>query len=45
MTALFRTAMFSYADRIVRMDDGGIIGETRQSHDQTPQFIHEHALS
>jgi hypothetical protein len=45
MTALFRTAIFSKLLRIARMDDGGIIGETRQSHDQPPHIIHEHALS
>ncbi len=36
--------IFSYADRIARMDDGEIIEEKRQIHDQPPQFIHEHAL-
>jgi putative ABC transport system ATP-binding protein len=37
--------IFSYADRIARMDDGEIIEERKQVHTEPPQFIHEHALS
>ena len=36
--------IFSYADRIARMDDGEIIEEKIQLHEQPPHFIHEHAL-
>jgi putative ABC transport system ATP-binding protein len=36
--------IFSYADRIARMDDGEIIEEKRQVHAEPPHFIHEHAL-
>jgi putative ABC transport system ATP-binding protein len=36
--------IFSYADRIARMDDGEIIEVTRQSQQEAPHFIHEHAL-
>jgi putative ABC transport system ATP-binding protein len=36
--------IFSYADRIARMDDGEIVEERKQTHDQPPQFLHEHAL-
>jgi putative ABC transport system ATP-binding protein len=36
--------IFSYADRIARMDDGEIIEERQQLHEQAPHFIHEHAL-
>ena len=36
--------IFSYADRIARMDDGEIIEERRQHHEEAPHFIHEHAL-
>ena len=36
--------IFSYADRIARMDDGEIIEEKQQLHEQPPHFIHEHAL-
>jgi len=36
--------IFSYADRIARMDDGEIVEEKRQQHEQPPQFVHEHAL-
>jgi putative ABC transport system ATP-binding protein len=36
--------IFSYADRIARMDDGEIIEEKIQIHEQPPHFIHEHAL-
>jgi putative ABC transport system ATP-binding protein len=35
--------IFSYADRIARMDDGEIIGEEKQIHHEPPHFIHEHA--
>jgi len=35
--------IFSYADRIARMDDGEIVDEKQQIHDQAPSFIHEHA--
>jgi putative ABC transport system ATP-binding protein len=35
--------IFSYADRIARMDDGEIVEITEQSHEQPPHFIHEHA--
>jgi putative ABC transport system ATP-binding protein len=35
--------IFSYADRIARMDDGEIISETRQEHHEPPRFLHEHA--
>jgi putative ABC transport system ATP-binding protein len=37
--------IFSYADRIARMDDGEIIEEKKQLHTEPPQFIHEHAIS
>jgi putative ABC transport system ATP-binding protein len=37
--------IFSYADRIARMDDGEIIEEKKQVHTEPPHFIHEHALS
>jgi putative ABC transport system ATP-binding protein len=36
--------IFSYADRIARMDDGEIIEERKQQHLEPPHFIHEHAL-
>jgi len=36
--------IFSYADRIARMDDGEIVEEKEQQHLQPPRFIHEHAL-
>jgi len=36
--------IFSYADRIARMDDGEIIEERKQEHLEPPHFIHEHAL-
>jgi len=36
--------IFSYADRIARMDDGEIIEEKKQVHTEPPHFIHEHAL-
>jgi len=35
--------IFSYADRIARMDDGEIIEETLQPRTEPPHFIHEHA--
>jgi putative ABC transport system ATP-binding protein len=35
--------IFSYADRIARMDDGEIIEEKKQVHHEPPHFIHEHA--
>jgi putative ABC transport system ATP-binding protein len=35
--------IFSYADRIARMDDGEIVEVNEQSHPLPPQFIHEHA--
>ena len=34
--------IFSYADRIARMDDGEIVGVTEQAHAEPPQFIHAH---
>jgi putative ABC transport system ATP-binding protein len=36
--------IFSYADRIARMDDGEIVEVKEQLHAQLPHFIHEHAL-
>jgi putative ABC transport system ATP-binding protein len=36
--------IFSYADRIARMDDGEIVEEKEQLHSEPPRFIHEHAL-
>ncbi len=36
--------IFSYADRIARMDDGEIVEERKQDHLEPPHFIHEHAL-
>ncbi len=35
--------IFSYADRVARMDDGEILDVTRQIHTTPPKFIHEHA--
>jgi putative ABC transport system ATP-binding protein len=35
--------IFSYADRIARMDDGEIIDEKKQVHSEPPHFVHEHA--
>ena len=35
--------IFSYADRIARMDDGEIIEVHRAAEDHRPRFIHEHA--
>jgi putative ABC transport system ATP-binding protein len=37
--------IFSYADRIARMDDGEIIEEKIQIHTEPPRFIHEHSLA
>ena len=36
--------IFSYADRIARMDDGEVVDEKQQLHEQAPRFIHEHAI-
>ena len=36
--------IFSYADRIARMDDGEIVEVTEQSQQQPPHFTHEHAI-
>ena len=36
--------IFSYADRIARMDDGEIVEVREQDHAQAPHFEHEHAL-
>ncbi len=36
--------IFSYADRIARMDDGEIVEVREQTHAEPPQFIHEHAI-
>ena len=35
--------IFSYADRIARMDDGEIVEVTEQNHQRPQHFIHEHA--
>ncbi|MES2923090.1 MAG: ABC transporter ATP-binding protein [Verrucomicrobiota bacterium] len=35
--------IFSYADRIARMDDGEIVDVKEQDQSETPHFIHEHA--
>jgi len=35
--------IFSYADRIARMDDGEIIEVHQQTHQEPPHFVHEHA--
>lgn len=35
--------IFSYADRIARMDDGEIIEVHEQDHTEPPHFVHEHA--
>jgi putative ABC transport system ATP-binding protein len=35
--------IFSYADRIARMDDGEIVEVKEQDHAQKPHFEHEHA--
>jgi len=37
--------IFSYADRIARMDDGEILEEKQQIHTEPPHFIHEHAFT
>jgi putative ABC transport system ATP-binding protein len=37
--------IFSYADRIARMDDGEVIKEEKQIHTEPPRFIHEHSLA
>ena len=34
--------IFSYADRIARMDDGEIV-DVKEQTSQQPQFVHEHA--
>jgi len=34
--------IFSYADRIARMDDGEIV-DVKVQTSQQPQFVHEHA--
>ena len=34
--------IFSYADRIARMDDGEVLEVTAQSHHEPPHFVHEH---
>ena len=36
--------IFSYADRIARMDDGEIVEVKEQLHAQPPHFVHEHAI-
>jgi len=36
--------IFSYADRIARMDDGEIVEVRERPPGEKPQFIHEHAL-
>jgi putative ABC transport system ATP-binding protein len=36
--------IFSYADRIARMDDGEIVEVKEQDQTQSPHFIHEHAI-
>jgi putative ABC transport system ATP-binding protein len=36
--------IFSYADRIARMDDGEIVEVREQDHSQPAHFEHEHAL-
>ncbi len=35
--------IFSYADRIARMDDGEIVEVKQQDQSEKPHFIHEHA--
>ena len=35
--------IFSYADRIARMDDGEILEVKEQLHAEKPHFVHEHA--
>ena len=36
--------IFSYADRIARMDDGEIVEVREQDHTVRPHFVHEHAM-
>jgi putative ABC transport system ATP-binding protein len=36
--------IFSYADRIARMNDGEIVEVKEQLHAENPHFVHEHAL-
>ncbi len=36
--------IFSYADRIARMDDGEIVEVREQDHTVQPHFMHEHAM-
>ena len=36
--------IYSYADRIARMDDGEILNVNKQAPDTTAQFQHEHAI-
>ena len=36
--------IFSYADRIARMDDGEIVEVKQQDQGEKPHFVHEHAL-
>ncbi|MCB1132219.1 MAG: ABC transporter ATP-binding protein, partial [Verrucomicrobiae bacterium] len=35
--------IFSYADRVARMDDGEIVEVREQDHTEPPHFVHEHA--
>ncbi|MCP5532245.1 MAG: ABC transporter ATP-binding protein [Akkermansiaceae bacterium] len=35
--------IFSYADRVARMDDGEIVEVREQGHTEPPHFVHEHA--
>ena len=35
--------IFSYADRVARMDDGEIVEVREQDHSEPPHFVHEHA--
>ncbi|RYD18520.1 MAG: ABC transporter ATP-binding protein, partial [Verrucomicrobiaceae bacterium] len=35
--------IFSYADRIARMDDGEIVEVKEQDPAEKPHFVHEHA--
>ncbi len=37
--------IFSYADRIARMDDGEIVEVREQSQEHAPHFEHEHAMT
>ena len=36
--------IFSYADRIARMDDGEIVEVKQQDQNEKPHFVHEHAV-